>query len=180
MELVKPNNSILRKVCKNVIKVDSEILKLMDELTNLCLTHENPKLLALSAPQVGIDKRVSVIVDADKIYKLANPIITYSDGRERFFEACGSVEMSTGCVGGFVDRAAYVEVKALDENGKECMIKADGVLAVVLQHEIDHLDGILYTDKLVGDLEHFDSYEERLNYRKRNPLKILEKSTKVL
>ena len=103
--------------------------------------------IGLAAPQVGILKRLIVIdlQDGTGLRELVNPVITNKEGSQIFTEGCLSVPNFEGDV----ERAEYVEVEYTDGRGQRQFLKADGLLAVCLQHEMDHLDGILFTDKAV-------------------------------
>lgn len=116
--------------------------------------------VGLAAPQVGIPLRLAVIDVDDKITVIANPEIIKSSGE---------VEMDEGCLSvpgfwGRVDRAERVSVKALDRNGKDLRIRdAEGLFAQALQHEINHLDGQLYIDRM----ESLDKLQRSEPIRKR-------------
>ena len=105
--------------------------------------------VGLAAPQVGASQRV-IVLDVDhenpgkQVYKLINPVIILSEGEIVWEEGCLSVVDFTA----EVKRAAQVQVVALDESEKEIKIDAEGLLAVALQHEIDHLDGKLFIDRI--------------------------------
>jgi peptide deformylase len=105
--------------------------------------------VGLAAPQVGISQRI-IVLDVDhenpgkRLLKLINPTITRTEGEVIWEEGCLSVVDFTA----EVTRAAEVEVIAFDDNQKEVKIQADGLLAVALQHEIDHLDGKLFIDRI--------------------------------
>lgn len=105
--------------------------------------------VGLAAPQVGASERV-IVLDVDhenprkQVYKLINPTIRRAEGEVVWEEGCLSVVDFTA----EVRRAALVEVIAFDENEKEIKIEAEGLLAVALQHEIDHLDGKLFIDRI--------------------------------
>jgi peptide deformylase len=105
--------------------------------------------VGLAAPQVGALQRIIVLdVDHDNpgktVYKLVNPVITRAEGEIVWEEGCLSVIDFTA----EVRRSAQIEVIAFDENQKELKIAAEGLLAVALQHEIDHLDGKLFIDRI--------------------------------
>ena len=105
--------------------------------------------VGLAAPQIGSGERIIVLdVDHDnpgkQIYKLVNPVITRAEGEVIWEEGCLSVVDFTA----EVRRASQIEVVAFDENQKEVKIEAEGLLAVALQHEIDHLDGKLFIDRI--------------------------------
>lgn len=171
MNLVSTNDRILRVVCEPVSIVNNEIKRILDDMIKCC---EETKALSLAANQVGIDKKIIVVYDNSEILKLVNPIITKQSGKQIYLEACASVDYDNYFAGGFVERPAYIELEALDYNNEEVIIKATGVLAVKLLHEMDHLDGILFTDKLVGELLTFDSQKSRIVFRKEHPLRITE------
>src|SRR5215467_5935301 len=105
--------------------------------------------VGLAAPQVGALQRI-IVLDVDhehphtQVYKLINPVIKRAEGEVIWEEGCLSVIDFTA----EVQRAAQVEVVAFDENQKEIKIEAEGLLAVALQHEIDHLDGKLFIDRI--------------------------------
>ena len=103
----------------------------------------NAKGVGLAAPQVGINKRVIVVDIGEGLYKLVNPEIVSSSGIQDGPEGCLSVPN----VIGNVKRSEHIKVKALDENGNIVTIEASGFLARAFQHEIDHLNGIIFTDK---------------------------------
>jgi peptide deformylase len=105
--------------------------------------------VGLAATQIGMLQRI-VVLDVDhenprtNVYKLINPVITHSEGKVIWEEGCLSVVDFTA----EVSRAEQVQVVALDERGNERKIEAEGLLAVALQHEIDHLDGKLFIDRI--------------------------------
>ena len=105
--------------------------------------------VGLAAPQVGVSERV-IVLDIDhenprkQVYKLVNPVVTRAEGEVVWEEGCLSVVDFTA----EVRRAARVEVVAFDEDQKEVKITAEGLFAVALQHEIDHLDGKLFIDRI--------------------------------
>ncbi|ADL12952.1 peptide deformylase [Acetohalobium arabaticum] len=100
--------------------------------------------VGLAAPQIGISKRVIVVDVGEGPLALINPEIVESSGSEIDEEGCLSIPNENGNV----ERAARVVVDALDSDGREVEIEAEGLLARVLQHEIDHLEGILFVDKV--------------------------------
>ena len=120
--------------------------------------------VGLAAPQVGILKRIFVIDCGDEEgnsvpYVFINPEIIDRDGSQTDYEGCLSVPGKSGKV----TRANYVKVKAFDENMEEFELEAEGLLARCILHENDHLDGIIYVDKVEGRLynnEELQSAEE--------------------
>lgn len=137
----------LKLVCKPVGKVDAAIARLMDDMAE---TMYDAPGIGLAAPQIGVLTRVIVIDiarkdkgDAPNPLKLANPELTAtSDELKSWDEGCLSLPEHYA----EVVRPSRVAVRYLDEDNKRREIEADGVLAVVLQHEMDHLDGILFVD----------------------------------
>ena len=112
-------------------------------LNNMAETMYYAKGVGLAAPQVGISKRVIVVDIGDGLFKLVNPEIISSSGIQDGPEGCLSVPNIVGNV----KRSEHIKVKALNENGDEVVIDASGYLARAFQHEIDHLNGIIFTDK---------------------------------
>ena len=140
---------ILKQKAERVAKVDNELRKLLDDMLETMYAAEG---VGLAAPQIGLSKRI-VVIDvshADEGEKrapmfLVNPeIIWHSDEQSCQFEGCLSVPEQRA----EVDRYVQVRVHYQDYDGKEQEILADGLLAIALQHEIDHLDGILYIDRI--------------------------------
>ncbi len=139
-KIVEIGDEILKEKAKPVKSISSNIIKLLD---NLADTLYNAKGAGLAAPQIGVSKRVVVVDIGEGLYELVNPQIISSSGQETDIEGCLSIP---GIVGD-VTRAATVKVKYLDRHGKEKIVTAKGMLARAMQHEIDHLDGILYIDR---------------------------------
>lgn len=148
-------DEILRKKSKPVEIIDDKILELLDDMYETLKTADDG--IGLAAPQVGVLKRVIVIdlsgEGGEGPYKLINPVIKKSKGKQVCREGCLSVP---GILGD-VTRPKEVVVEALNEKGEKVTINATDILAIVLSHEIDHLDGILFTDKAT---ELFDANAE--------------------
>jgi len=126
------------------MKFDNELALLTQ---NMAETMYEAPGIGLAAPQVNIDKRVVVIdVSEEKndLKILINPEITYQDGQQEYEEGC----LSIPGIFGMVERAAEIEVKAQDIEGNILEFQADGLLAICVQHEIDHLNGVLFIDHL--------------------------------
>jgi peptide deformylase len=136
---------VLRGKARRVSQVDRTLQKLIDDMIE---TMRKAPGVGLAAPQVGVPLRLAVIEVEDKITVLINPEIVKSSGEMDVDEGCLSVPGFWGRV----NRAERVSVKGLDRNGKELRIRdAEGLFAQALQHEIDHLDGHLYVDRLLPD-----------------------------
>ena len=112
--------------------------------------------VGLAAPQVGIRKRLVVIDCGDDPIVLINPVVLETSGSQTGLEGCLSVPGKTG----EVTRPNYAKVKALNENMEEIIVEGEELLARCLLHEIDHLDGIMYVDKVEGELLSTDDVEE--------------------
>lgn len=150
--LVEEKNPILRQRARKINKVTPAIQELLDNMVETM--HDAPGM-GLAANQVDVPLRLFVArvpedeeePDAGKLFTIINPEITkVSEEMETGDEGCLSIP---GLVGE-VDRHIAVEVKALNRSGKPVRIKARGLLARIFQHEIDHLDGILFTDRITA------------------------------
>ena len=132
---------VLRQKAKRVRNIDGSIKKLIADM--LETMHADPGRVGLAAPQIGVSLRVLVIgIPEEEDIILVNPQIVRKKGERLVGEGCLSIPGYTGQV----TRAESVTVKGLDQNGKEIRIKAEGLLAQALEHEIDHLNGMLYID----------------------------------
>ena len=139
-KVVIAGDPVLRRISHPVKEVNENIKKL---LNNMAETMYYAKGVGLAAPQVGISKRVIVVDIGDGLFKLVNPEIISSSGIQDGPDGCLSVPNIVGNV----KRSEHIKVKALNENGDEVVIDASGYLARAFQHEIDHLNGIIFTDK---------------------------------
>jgi len=134
---------VLRQKSKRVRIIDSSIQKLINDMIETM--HTVPGRVGLAAPQVGVSLRVFVIgIPGEEDIALINPEIVRRTGERLVEEGCLSIP---GYVGQ-IKRAVSVKVKGHDQNGKEIRIKANELLAQALEHEIDHLNGVLYIDSL--------------------------------
>lgn len=140
MEIVKQGHPVLRQKAKRVERVDQEIRNLADEMLKAMYEANG---VGLAAPQVAVPVRLVVIDVGDGPVTLINPEVIKREGEEEDIEGC----LSIPGLYGVVNRAAKVAVAALDRNGNPAVISGEGLLARALQHEIDHLDGILFVDK---------------------------------
>ena len=143
--LIYPDPFLLKKAAP-VSRVDEKVRELIRDMFE---TMRAASGVGLAAPQLGVGKRV-IIVDISHVEKevaplaLVNPEIVESRGLEEGTEGC----LSIPGVEGVVPRAEFILVKAQDEQGRPVQIPAHGLLARALQHEIDHLDGILFIDRI--------------------------------
>ena len=140
MEIRKAGDKVLKEIAEPVARVDKKIRKLIDDMAQ---TMYNADGVGLAAPQVGVSLRVIVLDVDDELIELINPIIIKSEGCELGNEGC----LSVPGVFGEVERFSEVTVTGLNRYGKNITITGTGLLARALQHEIDHLDGILFIEK---------------------------------
>lgn len=147
--LRKGKDPALRVVAKEVKEITPVIHRLLDDM--LETLHYSDNGFALAAPQVGIAKRLVVIEAEDQLYELINPMIKELSGSYIDIEGC----LSFPDIWGEVERAERVVVVAMNRNGEIVTIEAEGLMSRALQHEIDHLDGILFVDRVTRfvDLE---------------------------
>ncbi len=134
------DDEILRKKSKEVKVVDDKIRQILDDMAETMYNTENGG--GLAAPQVGILKRLVVIDMGEGLIKLVNPKIIAEEGNQEVVEGCLSIPNKWGKL----ERPKKVTVQALNENGEEIILTGTGDLAKCFCHEIDHLDGILFTD----------------------------------
>ncbi|WP_018751577.1 peptide deformylase [Paenibacillus sanguinis] len=139
--IVKEPDEVLHQVAKEVKKITPNVQKL---LTDMADTMYDAEGVGLAAPQIGILKRVIVVDVGDEhgLIELINPEIVSSEGEQFGSEGCLSIPGYRG----EVRRALTVTVKGLDRNGKKVTYTGSELLARAFQHEIDHLNGVLYTD----------------------------------
>lgn len=141
--IVKIGEDILRKKCKEVTEFDDRLGALLDDMAETMIDADG---VGLAGPQVGVLKRVAVISpNGKKFYEFVNPVIVSSSGTQLCKEGC----LSVPGINGEVERPKKIEVRAYDRHGKAFMLKAEGFLADICCHEFDHLDGVLFIDKLV-------------------------------
>ncbi len=143
---VATDNELLRKKSREVEKIDDRIITLLDDMAE---TMYQANGVGLAAPQVGVLKRIVVIDVGDGLLELINPVITYKKGEQIGPEGCLSVPGKSGTVA----RPEKVKVRAKNRNGEEINIDGEGLLAIALCHEIDHLSGTLYIDNVIEYIE---------------------------
>lgn len=137
---------ILRKKSRIVEVIDDKIKTLVEDMIDTMYDADG---VGLAAPQIGILKRIAVVdvYDETGVKILINPEVIATEGEQCELEGCLSVPGKSG----LVKRPTKTTVRAMDLSGKTFEITGEGLLAVALCHEIDHLDGILYTDKIVSE-----------------------------
>lgn len=147
-------DDVLRKECKVVDKMTNRTLTLIEDMYD---TMYEANGVGLAAPQVGILKRIVVIDVGDgEAYTLINPVIVEADGEQFGDEGC----LSLPGLAGKVRRPEHVVCKALNENLEEITVEGVGLLARAICHELDHLDGVLYKDRVEGGLYSVDAPPE--------------------
>jgi peptide deformylase len=139
-------DDVLRKKCKEVKEVNERTKVLIDDMFDT-MYEENG--VGLAAPQVGILKRIVVIDIGDEPLVFINPVILETSGEQTGDEGCLSLPGKSGTV----TRPNYVKVRAFDEEMNEFELEGTELLARAICHECDHLDGILYVDKVEGELK---------------------------
>ncbi len=155
LEIKLDGDPILRQKATKINRVDDSVRKLASDMWETVIAAEG---LGLAAPQVGVGRRLIVVHlpegyieegSPEVALRLVNPEIVKSRGDVKGMEGCLSIPGWQG----EVERADLVTVKATDLNNRDVRLKLDGWAARVVQHEIDHLDGILYTDRMSDDDE---------------------------
>ena len=140
--IVKDPDPVLREVAKPVKEVTPRIQKLLRDMAE---TMYDAGGVGLAAPQIGISKRVIVLDPHDEetgLIEMVNPEIIHAEGEQLGPEGC----LSIPGLNGEVNRKKSITVKGLDYDGNELVIQAEDFLARIFQHEIDHLNGVLFTD----------------------------------
>jgi peptide deformylase len=141
-KIITAENPILRQKGKKIHRFDASIQKLIDDMFE---TMHAAHGAGLAAPQIALSLRIFVAEYEDKKVAMVNPEIIKAEGEEIGTEACLSIP---GYAGDNIRRAAKVVVRGQDARGKPMKVHAEGWFARILQHEIDHLDGILFLDRL--------------------------------
>lgn len=141
--IVLEGDEILRKRAREVTEIDDKIRMILDDMVETMKENDG---VGLAAPQVGIFKRIFVAEVDGEIIELINPEILESDGVQFEDEGCLSIPGRIGTV----ERPEFIKMRGLNRDGQEVIYEGSGFLPIVLSHEYDHLDGILYTDKAVN------------------------------
>jgi peptide deformylase len=141
--ILQDDHPVLRQKTAEVINLNSGVDRLLNDMRE---TMREADGVGLAANQVGVSKRILVAADGEEIvYELINPKCEQMTGEEVGIEGCLSVPGKYG----EVPRAAKIVVTALNRQGQKIRLTAEGLLARILQHEMDHLDGVLFTDKAI-------------------------------
>ncbi|MCL6456787.1 MAG: peptide deformylase [Gorillibacterium sp.] len=148
---------LLRKKSKPVTEFNSKLHKLLDDMAETLYAADGQA--GLAAPQVGILRRVIVLDCGDGLIELINPEIMGAKDEQPGSEAC----LSLPGYNGVVKRATYVKIRFQDRNGLVTELAGEGFLARCFQHEIDHLNGILYIDHIKNGDFYLDETERKVN-----------------
>lgn len=141
--IVKEGDPVLRGKCREVTEITPRIITLLDDMRETLHAADG---CGLAAPQVGIKRRIAIVeVEDGDLIELINPEIIAKDGHQRDLEGCLSLPGKWG----YTERPMTVTVKACDRNGQEFTVTGSGLKARAFCHEIDHLDGVLFTDVAV-------------------------------
>lgn len=137
---------MLHRKSRPVVRIDGVVRTLIDDMVETL--RDTPNGVGLSAPQVGILQRVFVAEYEDKLYTFINPEITWRSSETEISEE--------GCLSlpgyyGRVERHVKVTIKGKNKKGRDITLPAEGYLARIFQHEMDHLDGIMFTDRMAPD-----------------------------
>ncbi|MBL4952630.1 peptide deformylase [Neobacillus sp. YIM B02564] len=140
--------AILELKCKEVVKFDKKLGKVLDDMYDTMIEFDG---VGLAAPQIGLDARIAIVdIDDDSgTIEMINPRIVKQEGEQTGPEGC----LSFPGLYGEVTRPNYVKIEAFDRKGRPYTLEAEDFLARAIQHEIDHLDGILFTTKVSRYLE---------------------------
>ncbi len=141
-EIRKDGDEVLRKMSRKVEVIDDRILTLLDDMKD---TMHKAEGVGLAAPQVGVLRRVVVIDIGEGLIELINPVIVYESGEQLEEEGC----LSIPGIRGEVKRPGKVIVRAMNRKGETFEMTGTELLAIAFCHEIDHLNGVLFTDKAI-------------------------------
>ncbi|MBM6690450.1 peptide deformylase [Fusobacterium mortiferum] len=142
-EIKKYGETVLREIAQEVDKIDDEILEILD---NMVETMHSAKGVGLAAPQVGISKRIFVCDQGDGVVrKVINPVITpLTEKLMDYEEGC----LSVPGIYKKVQRPEKIKIEYLNEKGESVTEEVEGFLAIIMQHEYDHLNAVLFVDKV--------------------------------
>lgn len=153
MKIYRMGDDVLRKKAHEVREINRRTVALLKDMAETMYAADG---CGLAAPQVGVLRRIVVIDVGDGLVELINPVILEKSGEQKGPEGCLSLPGKHGQV----VRPDHVRVRALDRKGREFEFEADGFFARAVCHELDHLDGVLYVDHLVGELEDNDAEQD--------------------
>lgn len=159
-EIVVLPDEGLRQQTAEINEITSETLDLLDDLYDTMISGDG---VGIAAPQIGAYVKIAIVqLDDSELLELINPKIILATGSDVFVEGCLSIPN----VYGTVRRNEKIVVNYLDREGTQCQMIADEYLARVIQHEIDHLNGILFIDKMIAEIpeNELEAYYEEHDY----------------
>ena len=144
LKIVTHPNDILTTPTQEVTKFDAKLAKLLDDMYDTMVAADG---IGLAAPQVGVSKRVAIVDlgEGQEVIEMINPVVVAIGGKEIEVEGC----LSFPDIYGEVERPFYVKIEAEDRDGNLYELEAEDYEARAIQHEIDHLNGILFTSKII-------------------------------
>ena len=146
MQVVKAPDIRLKVKCKSVKKVNNTLLKTLAEMVKLTKTFKDPEGVGLAATQVGLSESFFVAKNKEEFIKVINPkLISSSKKTKNYFEGC----LSVPGMWGEVNRHLGIKVSFMDETGKQITKSLTGVMAWIFQHEIDHLNGMIFSERVL-------------------------------
>jgi peptide deformylase len=139
---------ILEQNCEPVVKFDKKLAKILDDMYDTMIEYDG---VGLAAPQVGLNARIAIVDIDDELgtIEMINPRILETSGEQTGPEGC----LSFPGLFGEVTRPNFVKIEAFDRKGRKYILEAEEFLARAIQHEMDHLDGVLFTSKVIRYLE---------------------------
>ena len=143
----------LHKVCRPVEKFDKKLHKLLDDMKETLVDANG---VGLAAPQVGILRRVVIVDTGEEMLELVNPELVETSGEQEGAEGCLSVPGKYG----LVKRPNYAKVRAQDRDGNWFEAEGEELIARCFCHELDHLDGHLYVEKVEGELQNMEAEDD--------------------
>ena len=152
-KILTDKDPALHKVCKPVVKFDGRLHKLLDDMRDTLLDSGG---VGLAAPQVGILRRVVLVDTGEEILELVNPVLLETDGEQIGPEGCLSVPGKYG----LVKRPYYAKVRAQDREGNWYEAEGEELIGRCFCHELDHLDGIIYTEIMERFLSEDELYAD--------------------
>ena len=155
LNIRREGDPVLRQKAGEVTEITGDVIRLIDDMVETMIHNEG---VGLAAPQVGVSQRIIVVRPDQDSLMLAfiNPVIKSSSGEAVAEEGCLSIPEKAG----LVSRAEKIVVSGLNRKGEDVSLEASGLLARIFQHEIDHLDGVLFTDKIIADEQLIQELEE--------------------
>lgn len=143
-EVVKHPAKVLTEKCQEVTVINEEIISLLDDMYDTMVAHDG---VGIAAPQINVPLRIAIVELGEErsLLEMINPTVIETEGSDIDIEGC----LSFPGLYGDVERPDYVKIEACDRNGQVYQLEASGFDARAIQHEIDHLDGILFNSKLI-------------------------------